>query len=273
MTSPKKKVLITGASGLIGGLVLKHLGDRYDFSALNRRPVEGIPCVQRDIADFDSILPAFEGIHTVVHLAGYTDDVTEWEGTEQVNIRGTYNVYEAARMHGVKRIIFASSGGTMLGYELESPYTEIVAAEYDRIPETWPMLTVNDLVRPVNVCYVSKVFGEVLGRMYSDQYGISVINIRFGAVLRDESPTLRRHYPGYLSHADCVQMVQKCIDAPDDLRYDTFDAMSNNKYRWRDIERAREVIGYVPTGKAEDYEIEDKGGRHQVGNTPRPVNK
>ncbi|MGH2543598.1 MAG: NAD-dependent epimerase/dehydratase family protein, partial [Ardenticatenaceae bacterium] len=229
MVSAKKKVLVTGASGLIGGLVLKNLADKYAFSALNRRPVQGVPCTQADIADFDAILPAFEGIHTVLHLAGYTDDVTDWEGTERVNIKGTYNVYEAARIHGVRRIIFASSGGTMLGYELDSPYTEITAAEYNSIPETWPMITHDMPARPVNVCYVSKLFGEALGRMCSDLYGISVINIRFGAVLPDEKPILRRHYPGYLSHADAVQMVERCIDVPEGVRYDTFDAISNNR--------------------------------------------
>ena len=52
MTSSKKKVLVTGASGLIGGLVTKNLASKYDFSALNRRPIEGIPCTQGDIAEF-----------------------------------------------------------------------------------------------------------------------------------------------------------------------------------------------------------------------------
>lgn len=268
MTSrSKKKVLITGASGLIGGLVLRGLGDRYDFSAVNRRAIEGIPCVQADISDFDAILPAFEGIDTVLHLSAYTEDVYEWEGTERVNIRGTYNVYEASRINGVKRIIFASSGGTMLGYELESPYTEIVAAEYDKVPKVWPLITDDMPVRPNSLCYVSKVFGEVLGRLYSDQHGISVLNIRFGAVLADDAPLMRRHYPGYLSHADAVQMVEKCIDAPEAVRYDIFEAISDNRWRWRDITQAQRVLGYEPKGSADIYDILDKGGRHQVNMT------
>lgn len=267
MTTTKKKVLVTGASGMIGGLVLESLGDKYEFSALNRRLVEGIPCTQADISDFDAILSAFEGIDTVVHLSAYTEDVYEWEGTEKVNIRGTYNVYEASRIHGVKRVIFASSGGTMLGYELESPYTEIAAAEYDSIPQVYPILTHLDPVRPNSICYVSKVFGEVLGRMYSDQHGISSLNIRFGAVLADDVPELRRHYSGYLSHADAVQIVELCIDAPDDLRYDIFEAASDNRWRWRDISHTQKVLGYRPQGSADVYDIEDKGGRHQVNMT------
>ena len=59
---PNPKVLITGASGLIGGLVLNNLSEKYDFSALNRRKVEGVPHRQADIASLDEILPAFNGI-------------------------------------------------------------------------------------------------------------------------------------------------------------------------------------------------------------------
>ena len=83
MTTPKKKVLVTGASGLIGGLVLKNLGHKYEFSALNRRPVEGVPCVQADITEFDAIKPAFEGVHTVVHLSAATGDPTNWSASNR----------------------------------------------------------------------------------------------------------------------------------------------------------------------------------------------
>ncbi len=233
MTEQKKKVLITGASGLIGGLTLNNLGDKYEFSALNRRAIDGIPCVQADIADADAIQPAFEGIDTVLHLSAYTEDVYEWDGTERVNIRGTYNVFEAARTHGVKRVVFASSGGTMLGYEKEEPYGTIFAADYDSIPDTWPLLTHLDPVRPNTLCYVSKIFGEVMGRMYSDQHDISVLVIRFGAVLPDDVPEMRRHYPGYLSQADAVQMIDKCLSAPDSIKNDIFEAITNNKYTRR----------------------------------------
>ena len=124
--------------------------------------MKGIAKALGDVSDFDAILPAFGGIDTVLHLSAYTEDVHGWEGTERVNIRSAYNVYEAARIHGVKRVIFANSGGTMLGYELESPYTEIATGEYDYIPRVYPILTHLDPVRPNSICYVSKVFGEVL---------------------------------------------------------------------------------------------------------------
>ena len=186
------------------------------------------------------------------------------------NIGGTYNVFEVSKQNDVRRIIFASSGGTMLGYEMENPYTGIVGADYDKIPETWTMITDDMPFMPIHLGYFLQVFGGALRRMYSDQFGVSVLNIRLGPVLTGDVPVLHRYYPGYLSHADCVQLVQKRIDAPDDLMFDTLDAMSDNNYRWRDICHTTEATGFVPTGSAENHEIEDKSNSHQVSEIPTP---
>ena len=255
MTTPKKKVLITGASGLIGGLVLNALGGKYEFSALNRRRVDGVPCLQADISDYDAILPAFEGIHTVLHLSAYTHQPNEWDGNLAVNIAGTYNVYEASQRNGVKRIVLASSGDTMTGYEREFPYGDLAAGQYDRVPPEWTMITHRWPVRPKSLYGVSKVFDEALGRYFADAYDISVLCIRLGAVLDTDRPKLVRHFPGYLSQADCVQMIEKCLDAPESLRYDIFDAISNNRWRWRDTSHARQVLGWEPQGSSDEFTL------------------
>ena len=95
----RRKVLVTGASGLIGGLALKQLGDRYEFSGLSRRPVAGIPHLSADITDAAAIQPAFSGIHTVLHLAAANgaDQWLEWAPTMAITVQGTLNVYEAAQ--------------------------------------------------------------------------------------------------------------------------------------------------------------------------------
>ena len=98
----KKKVLITGMSGLIGGIVRERLEGKYTLSALNRRPVEGIECHQADIADLDAIQPAFDGVDVVVHLAANARGGATWEDLLNPNIIGTYNVFEASRQAGVK---------------------------------------------------------------------------------------------------------------------------------------------------------------------------
>ena len=110
MSGDKPRVLITGASGLIGGLTWQNLGHKYEFSGLNRRAVPEIPNIQADISDFDAILPAFEGIDMVIHMANYTSDEHSWDKHLQMGIIGTRNVYEASRLNGIKRVVLGSTG-------------------------------------------------------------------------------------------------------------------------------------------------------------------
>jgi uronate dehydrogenase len=117
-----KKVLITGMSGIIGSDLRRHLEDvgGYELSALNRSPVEGVKWFQADIADLKEVEKACVGQDTVVHLSAHLPDGEDgdiWEGNLSSNIIGTYNIYEAARRTGVKRVIFASSGAVMQGMQ------------------------------------------------------------------------------------------------------------------------------------------------------------
>ncbi|NJN84630.1 MAG: NAD(P)-dependent oxidoreductase [Caldilineaceae bacterium] len=122
----KKRVLITGMSGLIGGLAQRQLEEAYELRALNRSVVEGVDCVQADIAHLTAILPAFEDVDTVVHLAAIATAGATWPQILQANLIGTYNVFEAARRCGAKRVVYASSGATISNCELAMPYGGLV---------------------------------------------------------------------------------------------------------------------------------------------------
>lgn len=254
-----KSVLITGASGLIGRLTLAGLKDKYQFSALNRRPVAEIPCLEADIADAESIKPAFEDIHTVLHLAAGTGDVHSWELTMTATVMGTLNVFRAAQEAGVERVVFMSAGSTMCGYELDDdlPYGKMARGEYDQISGDWRMIKYTDPPRPLDEYSVGKLFGEACGRWFSDRYGMSVLVIRLSAVIDTDRPKLIRHFPGYLSHADAVQVIDKCLSAPMSLKFDIFDAISENKYRWRDTSHTMEVLGWQPTGTADIFDPDE----------------
>ena len=121
--------VILGASEVVEKLTLaveqSVMSD--ELRALNRRPVDGVECCQADIADLDAIRPAFDGIDVVVHLAAFLGG-DDWEGQLSGNVIGVYNVYEAARLAGVRRVVFASSGATTLGPQHHlSPYREMAS--------------------------------------------------------------------------------------------------------------------------------------------------
>ena len=73
-------------------------------------------------------------------------------------------------------------------------------------------------------------------------------------VLPSDRPELIRHFPGYLSQADAVQMIDKCLAAPLSLKFDIFDAISENSRRWRDTSHAKEVLGWHPTGSSDNFD-------------------
>jgi nucleoside-diphosphate-sugar epimerase len=247
-----KKVLITGASGLVGRLTLAQLSGKYAFSGLSRQPVAGIPHLVADIADAEAIRPAFAGIHTVLHLAAAVGpgQIDDWKATMAGTVQGTLNVYEAARSAGVKRVVFFSSGAVQINWELDAeyPFGKLMNGPDDEIPASWPVVGETWPVRPCNPYAVGKLFGEDLGRYYADKYGISTLVVRLGAVLPGDRPTSRRHVAGFCSQADCLQLIDKCLSAPADLKYEIFFGISENAWRWRDTARTKQVLGWRPTG-------------------------
>lgn len=247
------RVLVTGMSGLIGGTVRKHLEGRYDLTALNRSQVHGVPTVQADISDLDEIRPAFEGQHTVVHLAASARGGDPWEKVRDPNLIGVYNVFEAARQAGVSRVVLASSGSTISGWEQVDPYRALVNGDYEKVRSPWPMITHETPVRPAGVYGATKVWGEALARHFVDSTELSIICLRIGLVNAVDRPTDSRQFSVWCSQRDISQMVENCIRAPDDLKFDIFYALSRNKWGYRDLSHAKEVVGFEPQDEAEAF--------------------
>ena len=93
----RKKVLVTGMAGQIGGIVRRFLDDKYELTGLDRVDVEECPTVVADLSDLDAIRPAFDDVETVVHLGADPNARGAWESVLDNNIIGTRNVFEASR--------------------------------------------------------------------------------------------------------------------------------------------------------------------------------
>lgn len=253
------KLLITGATGLIGGCLaqrLPELGD-YELSGLDIvEPEEGSwdQFTVADCFDYDAMSPVFDGQDAVVHLAANAPVSTAWPDVLRNNIASTHNVYEASRAAGVKRLVFASSNHAVGNFELDEPYASIVRGDYslvDEDPSEIPVVDRSVQVRPDSDYGVSKVFGEATGRYYSEHFGLEVACLRIGTVNRADSPINIRSLATWLSHRDLAQLVHLCLTRP--LRFEVFYGVSDNRWRFWDIEHAREVLGYDPQDDGEEY--------------------
>jgi len=153
----------------------------------------------------------------------------------------------------VKRIVYASSGATVAGWEREMPYRALAEGRYDAVPESWEKLTHQTPVRPMGLYGCSKVWGEALARHYTDTSDLSILCLRIGAVNAADRPQQARDFSVWCSQRDIVQMIERCIDAPESLRFDIFYVLSDNRWGYRDLEHARQVLGFVPQDAAEEY--------------------
>jgi NAD+ dependent glucose-6-phosphate dehydrogenase len=264
-----KRVLVTGVYGLIGNVTYRRLveqSDAYEVHGTARRrhssdrisdfnmlevPEERFHLA--DLADFEATQRAVEGMDVIVHLAADPSGQHGWESLLNSNIIGAYHVFEAARLAGVGRVIFASSIQTVFGYRDTEPYKSIMQAQYEHIdPAAIPKLTHRDCSRTLNLYASSKAWGEALAHTYAYSHGLSCIVVRIGWVVEENAPPGPRGRNQWCSQRDIAQLIQCCVDAPDDLRFDLFYGVSNNDYNWVDIAHARDVVGYVPLDRAED---------------------
>ena len=235
-----KRVLITGAAGQIGVALRAGLSGAYplirllDFAPMGNVKA-GEEIVTADIRDSAALEKAMAGIDCVVHLAGASVE-SPWDTVLPLNIEGCYNAFEAARRQAVKRVIFASSNHA-IGFHRRERFID------DRV-----------VPRPDTRYGVSKVFGEAVGRLYADKYGLSVACLRIGTFRNPDRPADARQLLTWISHRDMVQLVRRCIDHPH-YHFVTVYGVSNNlRSRW-DNSNVK-FLGYRPQDDSESFAAE-----------------
>jgi len=229
------RILITGAAGKIGATLRAGLAGRYEaLRLLDRRPIEGLrpgeEAVVADLRDRAALARAVEGCDALVHLAG-APDPRDFEEMFRANVRGLYDLFEAARAAGVRRIVFASTNHTYGMYPVEHGMTE------------------HDQERPDSFYGVTKVFAEVMLRYYFDKHGIESVSVRIGSF--EKRPSQQRHLSTWFSHGDSVELFDRALKQPNVGAAIVF-GFSNNK-RLKIKHPNWEAIGYKPTDDAETW--------------------
>jgi uronate dehydrogenase len=230
-----ERVLMTGAAGGIGRRMRQELKGLYkelrlsDVTAIND-VASGESFVRADLADLAQVEKAVAGVEGIIHLGGMSVE-NSWEIVHEANIVGCYNLFEAARRQGVKRVIFASSNHAIGFY----PRSRRIGTDHK--------------VRPDGYYGVSKAFGESLGALYADKWGLRVLAIRIGNFA--DEPVDHRRLSIWLSPADLVQLLRIGLEHPA-LHYEVVYGVSDNERGWWDNEAAFR-LGYRPTGKGEAH--------------------
>jgi uronate dehydrogenase len=227
-----KRVLLTGAGGDVGGRITPLLKSIYPELVLSDlKPLangHGLPFRQAEMSNMAEVQAAVAGMEGIIHLGGFSVE-GPWETILNSNIIGGYNLFEAARQTGVKRIIFASSNHAAGFY----PREETIPAEAPALPDSR--------------YGVSKAFGEALGAMYALKHGIGVTSLRIGNV--GEKPLDVRRLAIMLHPEDLVQLIRIGLEHPDIVN-EVFYGVSGNTRSWYDNSRA-EAYGYKPKHDAE----------------------
>ena len=226
-----KTVLITGATGDVGTHLSRELTGKYKLQLSDKRPLKppkGQTFVKADVSKMADALRITKGVDAIVHLGGYSVE-GPWPAILQANIMGCYNVFEAARRNGVKRILFPTSNHAVGFYRRDQTIDHRV------------------YIKPDSRYGVSKVFGEALGSLYADKYGMEIFMMRLGNV--NPVPIDKRRLSIWLSPRDLAQLVSIGIDHPD-IKFEIVYGISRNRRAWYDNSNAFR-LGYRPEDDSE----------------------
>lgn len=228
-------LLMTGAAGGLGQAMRERLKANCEVLRLSdvsaMAPAgAGEEVVQADLADAEAVKALVAGCQAIVHFGGVSTE-QPWGLILQANIIGLYNLYEAARIHGVKRIVFASSNHVM-GFYRQSDVVDALSPP-----------------KPDGLYGVSKAFGEDLSRMYFERWGIETACVRIGSCLPE--PRDRRMLASWISHDDMHRLITACLTTQV-LGHSIIYGTSDNSVSWYD-NRLAHHIGYRPKDSSDMF--------------------
>jgi nucleoside-diphosphate-sugar epimerase len=238
---------ITGGAGTIGTILHTGLKAEHDIVRFDRTAAEGVRAVRLDNAE--QVDGLFDGLQAVIRLAADPDPGAGWQSVRDNNIEATFQVMEECRRAGVGRVILASTNHVMHG-------NAILTTPETLDPDKELAMTGQDPPNPDSLYAVSKLFGEHLGKLYSERFAIEFVAMRIGWLVTSDEPGQQKDTPSadymravWLSHRDCVQVFSRALTAP--LRFFVAYATSDNTRNIYDLSETRRILGYQPRDNAE----------------------
>jgi uronate dehydrogenase len=241
-----KRLLLTGAAGNLGRVLRPRLKAYCDVLRLSDlAPMDpagaGEEVVQAPLEDLAAMQSLLKDVDAVLHFGGVSIE-KPFDVVLPANIVGAYNVYEAARQRGVKRIVFASSNHVIGFYSQGETIT----------PQALP--------RPDSYYGLSKAFGENLAQFYFDRYGLETVSLRIGSCWPE--PTDRRMLSSWLSYDDLERLLVAALSAPV-VGHSVIYGVSDNRATWWDNGPARH-IGYRPEDSSEPWRAQVEAAHPSV---------
>ena len=230
-----RRLLLTGAAGSLGRELRPRLKAYCDTLRLSHRKDMGPAGAGEEIVvaaleDKAAVHGLLAGVDAVVHMGGVSTE-QPWEAILAGNIVGMVNLYEAARAHRVKRIVFASSNHVTGFYRQDQ------------------VVSPRDPMRPDGFYGLSKCFGENLAQLYWDRHGIETVSLRIGSSYPE--PKDRRMLASWMSFDDTERLVVAALTAPV-VGHSVIYGMSDNATTWWDNTPARH-IGYRPRDSSDVF--------------------
>jgi uronate dehydrogenase len=233
---PFNRLLLTGAAGGLGKVLRERLRPYANILRLSdigeMAPAAGPheEVVRCDLADKAGVHQLVEGVDAIVHFGGVSVE-RPFEEILGANICGVFHIYEAARRHGVKRVVFASSNHVIGFYKQD----EHLDAHCQRRPDGYYGL--------------SKSYGEDMASFYFDRYGIETVSIRIGSSFPE--PANRRMMSTWLSYDDLTQLLERSLHTPN-VGHSVVYGMSANRDVWWDNSKAAH-LGYQAKDSSEVF--------------------
>lgn len=230
-----RSVLLTGATGRIGKSFFEFGRDRYRFRLAARRiermgDVGDHEAITLDVADLDACRAACRGMDSVLHLAADPSPSADFYGSLlDNNIKGAFNVFQAAHEENYRRVVYASSIQLVEGYPLDVQAREDMPG------------------RAVNMYGACKAFAEATAHYFAKKKGLSSLCVRVGNYQgnSDSMQADGRRLSAWISERDMNHLFERAIEV-EDLDFAILHAVSDNRFKRMDISETRRLIGYEP---------------------------